>query len=236
MPRPGEVLIRVAAAGVNRPDVMQRRGAYPPPPGASDIPGLEVAGRLPRSASGCSAGGRAISVCALVSGGGYATLCVAPAPQCLPPPAVVDMVGGGGHSRDLFHRLVQRLRARPAAGRRDGALPRRHQRHRHHGDSAGRGQGRACIRHGRLRRKVSRLRSSSARRTRSTTAPTDFVEAIRALTERPRRRSHPGHHGRKLHATESGGAGGRRPSGADRVDERRDVGRRSTSGASSDGD
>lgn len=85
-PEAGEVLIRVAAAGVNRPDLMQRTGAYPPPPGASDLPGLEVAGEIVRLGSevrGWSAGDR---VCALVSGGGYAQYCAAPAPQCLPIP------------------------------------------------------------------------------------------------------------------------------------------------------
>src|SRR6185503_17780067 len=86
-PGPGEVLIAVAAAGVNRPDVMQRRGLYPPPPGASQIPGLEIAGTVEEigaGATGCRPGDR---VCALVAGGGYAEYCVAPAPQCLPIPA-----------------------------------------------------------------------------------------------------------------------------------------------------
>jgi NADPH:quinone reductase len=84
---PGEVLIRVEAAGVNRPDVLQRKGGYAPPPGASVLPGLEVAGRIE---SGDVAGtGFRIGdpVCALVTGGGYAELCVAPAAQCLPVPA-----------------------------------------------------------------------------------------------------------------------------------------------------
>ena len=85
----GEVLIRVTASGVNRPDVLQRSGAYPPPPGASDLPGLEVAGSLvggdneAMSAAGLSVGDR---VCALVTGGGYAEFCVAPIAQCLPVP------------------------------------------------------------------------------------------------------------------------------------------------------
>src|SRR5215510_3044863 len=82
-PRDGEVLIRVAAAGVNRPDIMQRLGKYPPPPGASDIPGLEVAGEIVGGVE--AAIGR--HVCALVSGGGYAEYCVAPLEQCLPIPA-----------------------------------------------------------------------------------------------------------------------------------------------------
>ncbi len=91
VPAAGEVLIHVAAAGVNRPDVLQRRGAYPPPSGASDLPGLEVAGHvvevgpLPAGAAGRWRTGDA--VCALVSGGGYAEYCVAPAVQCLPVPA-----------------------------------------------------------------------------------------------------------------------------------------------------
>ena len=86
----GEALIRVAASGVNRPDVLQRKGLYPVPPGASDIPGLEVAGtvvdgdRDALAAAGLTLGSR---VCALVAGGGYAELCVAPVGQCLPSPA-----------------------------------------------------------------------------------------------------------------------------------------------------
>jgi putative PIG3 family NAD(P)H quinone oxidoreductase len=91
-PRPaaGEILIRVDAAGVNRPDVLQRRGRYAAPPGTSDIPGLEVAGTV--SALGTGVAGWAVGepVCALVAGGGYASLCVAPAPQCLPIPRGLD--------------------------------------------------------------------------------------------------------------------------------------------------
>ena len=92
VPGPGEVLIRVAAAGVNRPDVMQRRGAYPPPPGASDIPGLEVAGTVDACGRGVARWRVGDRVCALVAGGGYATACVAPAAQCLPVPAALDVV------------------------------------------------------------------------------------------------------------------------------------------------
>jgi NADPH2:quinone reductase len=86
----GELLIRVSASGVNRPDVLQRTGNYPVPPGASDIPGLEVAGVIESgdaaamAAAGFKVGDR---VCALVAGGGYAELCVAPVGQCLPVPA-----------------------------------------------------------------------------------------------------------------------------------------------------
>jgi NADPH:quinone reductase len=88
MPAPGdgEVLIRVVAAGVNRPDVFQRRGRYAPPPGASDIPGLEVSGVIEALGSGVSGWRIGDAVCALLTGGGYAEYCVAPAPQCLPVP------------------------------------------------------------------------------------------------------------------------------------------------------
>ncbi len=92
VPGPAEVLIRVAAAGVNRPDVLQREGGYPPPPGASDIPGLEVAGHV--AAVGAKGGGYGVgdAVCALVAGGGYAQYVVAPTPQVLPVPAGLDLV------------------------------------------------------------------------------------------------------------------------------------------------
>lgn len=89
-PGPGELLVEVAASGVNRPDVLQRAGSYPPPPGASDLPGLEIAGRIvggdaeAMAAAGWRLGDR---VCALTSGGGYAQRCVVPVGQCLPVPA-----------------------------------------------------------------------------------------------------------------------------------------------------
>jgi putative PIG3 family NAD(P)H quinone oxidoreductase len=82
-PGPDEVLIEVAWAGVNRPDVIQRTGKYPPPPGASPVLGLEVAGKIVKGAGRWKPGDE---ICALVAGGGYAELCTAPAPQCLPIP------------------------------------------------------------------------------------------------------------------------------------------------------
>jgi NADPH:quinone reductase len=91
-PGPGEVLVAVRAAGVNRPDLLQRQGKYPPPPGVSDLPGLEVAGRIVGVGEGVAALAEGDEVCALVAGGGYAEYCVAPAPQCLPVPAGLDMV------------------------------------------------------------------------------------------------------------------------------------------------
>ena len=101
-PRVGEVLIQVAAAGVNRPDVMQRRGSYPPPPGASDIPGLEVAGTIAAIGEGVRGWSVGDRVCALVAGGGYATLCVAPAPQCLPVPTSLDFVAAAAVPETFF--------------------------------------------------------------------------------------------------------------------------------------
>lgn len=91
-PVDGEVLIEVKAAGINRPDCIQRQGHYAPPPGVTDIPGLEVAGKI--VAIGKGAGGWKLGemVCALVAGGGYAEYVVAPAPQCLPIPGDISMV------------------------------------------------------------------------------------------------------------------------------------------------
>jgi putative PIG3 family NAD(P)H quinone oxidoreductase len=99
---PGEVLIKVAAAGVNRPDVMQRRGKYPPPPGASDIPGLGVAGTI--EAVGTDTGEWCVgdAVCALVAGGGYAEYCVAPAPQCLAAPRGLDFTHAAAIPETFF--------------------------------------------------------------------------------------------------------------------------------------
>ncbi|HUJ53968.1 MAG TPA: NAD(P)H-quinone oxidoreductase, partial [Steroidobacteraceae bacterium] len=85
-PGAGEVLIHVAAAGVNRPDVLQRKGFYPPPPGITDIPGLEVAGEVVRLGEGVREPALGAKVCALVAGGGYAQYVNAPALQCLPVP------------------------------------------------------------------------------------------------------------------------------------------------------
>jgi NADPH2:quinone reductase len=102
VPGAGEVLIRVAAAGVNRPDVLQRKGAYAPPPGASDLPGLEVAGTLEGGGlegSGFSAGD---AVCASVAGGGYAEYCVAPVGQVLPVPKGLSLVEAAGLPETYF--------------------------------------------------------------------------------------------------------------------------------------
>ncbi|MGA8258653.1 MAG: NAD(P)H-quinone oxidoreductase [Arenicellales bacterium] len=104
VPRPGagEVLVRVRAAGVNRPDVMQRQGMYPPPPGAPDIPGLEIAGTVVGLGEGVKSPRAGDEVCALVQGGGYAEYCVAAAAVCLPVPAGLSAVEAAGIPETFF--------------------------------------------------------------------------------------------------------------------------------------
>ncbi|ALV07473.1 NAD(P)H-quinone oxidoreductase [Roseateles depolymerans] len=120
-PVPGvsECLIRVAAYGINRPDVLQRKGAYPPPPGASDLPGLEVAGVIESGdADALKAAGLKVgdAVCALVAGGGYAELCVAPVAQCLPVPAGWSMEEAASLPETFFtvwSNVFERARLQP---------------------------------------------------------------------------------------------------------------------------
>jgi putative PIG3 family NAD(P)H quinone oxidoreductase len=100
-PGPGEVLIRVAAAGVNRPDVLQKRGAYPPPPGAPDVLGLEIAGEVVAAGEGAEQLMRQ-RVCALVAGGGYAQYCVAAAGVCLSVPQVLTSIQAAAMPETLF--------------------------------------------------------------------------------------------------------------------------------------
>ncbi|GAK33467.1 NAD(P)H quinone oxidoreductase [Iodidimonas nitroreducens] len=101
-PGPGEVLIKVVAAGINRPDVIQREGRYPPPPGASDIPGLEISGTI--AALGAAVKGWAIGdrVCALVTGGGYAEYCAAPVETLLPAPKSLPLAHAAGLPETVF--------------------------------------------------------------------------------------------------------------------------------------
>ena len=101
-PAAGEVLVKVAAAGVNRPDVLQRYGKYPPPPGASDLPGLEIAGTVAALGAGVTDFKVGDAVCALISGGGYAEYCTAPAPQCLPIPKRLSMVEAAAVPETFF--------------------------------------------------------------------------------------------------------------------------------------
>lgn len=112
---PGEVLVEVSHAGVNRPDCLQRAGAYPPPAGASDLPGLEISGRIAALGYGVDAIMQDQSVCALTNGGGYARYCAVPAAQCLPVPAGLPMAEAAALPETLFtvwHNVFQRGAAR----------------------------------------------------------------------------------------------------------------------------
>lgn len=104
VPRPGErqILVKVAAAGVNRPDVQQRLGAYPPPPGHSPLPGLEIAGEVAAVGTGVTRWQVGDKVCALVNGGGYAPFCIAEDVQALPVPAGLSMVDAAGLPETIF--------------------------------------------------------------------------------------------------------------------------------------
>ena len=113
VPRPaaGQVLVRVAAAGVNRPDVLQRLGRYPPPEGASPIPGLEIAGEIVALGEGVSGEALGRRVCALVAGGGYAEYCLAVASHCLPVPDALPLVEAAALPETLFtvwHNVFER--------------------------------------------------------------------------------------------------------------------------------
>ena len=110
-PASGEALMRVAAAGVNRPDAIQRAGNYPPPAGQSDLPGLEVSGEIVALGDGASGVSIGDTVCALTPGGGYAEYCIAPASHCLPVPdgiSVTDAAGIPETSFTVWHNVFQR--------------------------------------------------------------------------------------------------------------------------------
>ncbi|MCX7366064.1 MAG: NAD(P)H-quinone oxidoreductase [Alphaproteobacteria bacterium] len=110
-PGAGEILIKVAASGVNRPDIAQRAGHYPAPPGASDLPGLEAAGTVAALGAGVTDWKVGEAVCALTPGGSYAEYCTVPAPQCLPPPKGFDMLHAAALPENYFtvwHNLFER--------------------------------------------------------------------------------------------------------------------------------
>jgi NADPH:quinone reductase len=112
---PGEVLIRVAAAGVNRPDILQRTGRYAPPAGITDIPGLEVSGEIVDCGAGVTALPRGAAVCALLAGGGYAEYAVAPAVQCLPIPEGIGVHEAAALPETFFtvyHNVFERAQLR----------------------------------------------------------------------------------------------------------------------------
>ncbi len=110
-PGPGQVLVKVSHAGINRPDVIQRQGFYPPPPGASPIPGLEISGEIVALGEGTDRALLGQKICALVSGGGYAEYCLAQADHCLPVPACLSMAEAAALPETLFtvwHNVFER--------------------------------------------------------------------------------------------------------------------------------
>jgi NADPH2:quinone reductase len=118
VPRPGagEVVVKVAAAGINRPDLLQRQGVYPPPPGASDLPGLEVAGVVAAVGEGVAWPPLGQPVCALVAGGGYAEYVAVDSRHCLPVPAGLDLTAAAGLPETVFtvwHNVFERGRLQP---------------------------------------------------------------------------------------------------------------------------
>ena len=138
-PGPGEILVKVAAAGVNRPDVRQRQGTYPPPKGATDIPGLEIAGEVAALGPDVKRWKVGDKVCALVVGGGYAQYCLAYEPHALPVPPALSMVEAAAIPETFFTCWQNMFMRADGQQRRLGAGARRHLGHRHHRDHAGQG-------------------------------------------------------------------------------------------------
>jgi len=181
VPGPGEVLIKVAAAGVNRPDVLQRRGLYPPPPGAPCVPGLEVAGTVAAAGEDVAAEIVGQPVCALIAGGGYAEYAVAPLGQCLPVPAALSMTEAAAMPETLFT-VWTNLFERAYASEGETALV--------HGGTSGIGTMAICL--GNLfglRTIVTCGSDEKCRRAEALGAAhainyarEDFVEAVKALT------------------------------------------------------
>ena len=220
VPAAGEVLIDVAAAGVNRPDVIQRLGKYPPPPGASDIPGLEVAGivaALGEGVRGWSVGDRGVRA------GGRRRLCRA-APPCRRSsacrfPKGLTAIEAAAIPETFFTVWTNVFeRGRLQAGEIDPD-PRRHERHRHHRDPAGAGLWRAGARPPPAATR-SATRAAQLGADACVQLPdADWVAEAQARHRRPRRRRDPRHRRRRLHRAQPRSAGDRRTAGADRVPE-----------------
>ena len=181
-PGPGEVLIEVAAAGVNRPDCFQRAGSYAPPPGASDLPGLEVAGTIVQLGDGVTQWKVGDAVCALTPGGGYAQYCVTPAGQCLPVPKGLSMIEAASLPETFFTVWINVFeRARLAPG--ETLLVQ--------GGSSGigvtaiqmaRAFGHRVFATAGSAGEVRGMREARRRARASTTAAEDFVEVVKELT------------------------------------------------------
>ncbi len=182
-PADGEVLVRVAAAGVNRADVMQRLGHYPPPEGEPAWPGLEVSGTVEALGEGVQDWSVGDEVCALLGGGGYAELVTVPAAQLLPVPAGVGLVEAAALPEVDVHGLVERVHGRRPAARRDPARARRLQRHRHDGGAAGARPRRARGGDRRVGRQAGALRRARRRRARELPGATTSSSEVREATD-----------------------------------------------------
>ena len=216
VPAAGEILIDVAAAGVNRPDLLQRLGKYPPPPGASDIPGLEVAGVV--AALGADVRGWSVGdpICALLAGGGYATRAAVPHEQCLPIPKGLTPIQAAGIPETFFTvwtNVFQRGKLKAGETILD---PRRHQRHRHDRDPAGARVRRAGLDDGGERGEV-RGGAKPWRRGGIQLQDRGLGGPRERSHRRPRRRHGPRHGRRRLHAPEHRSARRRWAADSDRV-------------------
>ena len=168
-PGAGEVVLDVAAAGLNRADLLQRQGFYPPPPGASDVLGMECSGTVSAVGDGVEGWQVGDVGCALLSAGAYATKVSLPAGQLMPVPGGRRPGHRGRAPRGGVHRVVQRLHGGRAAARRGAAGARRRRWHRHLRHPARRRAGRPGVHHGGQRRRSATCAASSAPRSRSTT-------------------------------------------------------------------
>ena len=183
-PGPARSLSTWRPPAVNRADLLQRQGHYPPPPGASEIIGLECSGHIAALGEGVTGWQVGDEVCALLAGGGYAEQVAVPAPQLLPVPDGLDLVDGGGAARGGVHGVVERRDGRPAAAGRDVPRPGRRERHRHARDPGGQGARGARS----PPRPVRRTGCSAVRELGA-----DIADRLPRRRFRPRSRSHRGH-------------------------------------------
>ena len=214
-PGPGEILIKVAAAGVNRPDVAQRSGSYPPPPGASDLPGLEVAGTVVALGDGATKHKIGDKVMSLVAGGGYAQYCIAPDAQAMAIPATLSIIEAGATPETLmtvWHNVFER-----------GALQ-AGETLLIHGGSSGIGTmaiqlakafgAKVIVTVGSQDKVDACLKLGADRAINYKTE--DFVAEVKSFTGGQGRRGRPRHGRRRLHRTELRCRGGRWPHRPDR--------------------
>ena len=206
----GEVIIEVVAAGINRADLLQAAGNYPPPPGASTTIGLEVSGRISALGPGVTSWSVGQPVCALLSGGGYAERVAVPAGQVMPIPDGVGLHEAAGAAGGRVHGVVEPRHDGPSGRRPDGALPRRRQRHRHPRHSGGSRPGVPRRRHRGVGRETLGV-SDAGRRHHHQLPRRGLRRANQGRDRRSGRRRHPGPHGRVLPRPQHRRAGARRP-------------------------